>query len=129
MASVAVKLLLLSGVYLISGSVVAQCGMGVPSAGNPNCIPPSVQGSPYGNSRGTSQPPVQQQPIIIRHEWADRWGAMVLDDVNPVTGFSTGAKSKQEALNLAKSDCFFKGGGGGVPICLHTKTSARSWLL
>ena len=98
--------------FLLSGNVAAQCGMGIPSAGNPNCVPPGMPGSPYVTApQNNSRQPVYQQPIIIKHEWADRWGAMVVDNVHPVTGFSTGAPSKNDAMRLAKADCLNKGGG------------------
>ena len=100
-------------IFLLSGNVAAQCGMGVPSAGNPNCIPPGASGSPYVTTpQNNSRQPLPQQPIIIKHKWADRWGAMVADSINPVAGFSSGARSKNEALMLAKKDCHSKGGEG-----------------
>ena len=90
----------------------AQCGMGIPSAGNPNCVPPGMPGSPYVTApQNNSRQPVYQQPIIIKHEWADRWGAMIADSEHPVFGVSSGASSKMEAIKLAKLDCYKKGGG------------------
>lgn len=103
-------MILLGSCYL--NTAQAQCGMGVPSAGNPNCIPPSVQGSPYGSNQGAyNQQPVRQQPIIIKHDWEDRWGAMIADNQHPVFGVSSGASSKMEAIRLAQLDCYNKGGG------------------
>ena len=86
----------------------AQCGMGVPGAGNPGCIPPDVLNQQNQNSTNQQQP----QKIVIRHKWADRWGAMVVDDVNPVTGHSVSARNRKEARKLAKNDCLLNGGGG-----------------
>lgn len=107
---VSVKVFAAAGLFFcVANPAHAQCGAGIPSGGNPNCLPPDVL---YKN-QGISQPQITapaQQPIIIRQKWADRWGAMVLDDVNPVTGFSTGAESKSEALRLAKQDCLSRGG-------------------
>ena len=93
-----------------SENVVAQCGMGIPGAGNPGCIPPDILNQQNNNHEHNGQP--QSKTIIVRHKWADRWGAMVADNINPVIGFSTGAKSKRDALRLAKSDCLSKGGRG-----------------
>lgn len=109
MMSVGFKSTLLVVVFSLSGDVLAQCGAGIPSGGNPSCIPPSVY-----HSQGITQPQMntpRQQPIVIRHKWADRWGAMVADRTNPVIGFSTGAVSKNEAMRLARVDCLSKGGG------------------
>lgn len=99
--------------FLLSGNVAAQCGMGIPSAGNPNCVPPGMPGSPYVTApQNNSRQPVYQQPIIIKHEWADRWGAMVADRINPVFGYSQNARSQKEAEQLAIADCESKGGRG-----------------
>ena len=88
----------------------AQCGMGIPSAGNPNCIPPSVQGSPYGNSQGSYGQQPARQPIVIRHKWADRWGAISADGEAGSLGFVTGYPDKASAELAAVRECL-RGGG------------------
>lgn len=104
------KLIALASLLIASGNAAAQCGAGIPSGGNPLCIPPDVY---HGQSHNQPQAGMSnRQPVIIRQKWEDRWGAMVLDDVKPITGFSTGARTKSEAMRLAKMDCLSKGGGG-----------------
>lgn len=96
-------------VLFMSGFTHAQCPAGIPSGGNPNCLPPDVL---YGNQGvGQSQNAPSQQPIVIRHKWADRWGAIIYDKVKPVIGTSQGLSSKRKAIASAVADCKAKGGG------------------
>lgn len=92
---------------LATGAVGAQCAPGVPSAGNPGCIPPSQPNSPY------YQPPVEPgaapapQPV-----WEDRWAAVAVDDATGTAGVSTGKLSKGDANRAAIADCRTDGAQG-----------------
>ncbi|WP_394372390.1 DUF4189 domain-containing protein [Ralstonia wenshanensis] len=76
---------------------LAQCAPGIPSAGNPGCIPPDQQSSPY-YQRG-------QQPVSPPPVWADRWGAVVVDEQTGQAGLVTGRASRQDAIDAARHDC------------------------
>lgn len=101
------RVALVLGALLLTpaGSAYAQCGMGIPGAGNPGCIPPDVL-----NQQNTTP---QQQPrtIIIRHKWADRWGAISLDGIAGSLGFVTGYPNKRSAEKAAVRECVAGGGG------------------
>lgn len=106
-----IQIILFTGFLSVTGAVHAQCGMGIPSAGNPNCVPPGMPGSPYVTTpQNNSRHPVQQQPIVIRHKWADRWGAISADGVAGSLGFVTGYPDKRSAELAAVQEC--RGGGG-----------------
>lgn len=100
------NLLLLIALASMPFFTQAQCGMGIPGAGNPGCVPPDVLNQQNQNSTTQQQP----QTILIRHKWADRWGAIVVDDNNPVFGYSEGISNKRKARALAALDCLKKGG-------------------
>lgn len=123
MKSMLSKLGLLLVAALASGGVAAQCGAGIPSGGNPNCIPPEVY-----HGQGITQPQMTapvQQPIIIQHKWADRWGAIIHDQVNPVIGVSQGLASKEQAIAVATADCRSNGGGQcSDPFIFHNQCAA-----
>ena len=76
----------------------AQCAPGVPSAGNPACIPPNQSNSPYYQGGQTQAPP----PAVV---WADRWGAVAVDQTTGDAGTVENRASKTEAENKALSDC------------------------
>lgn len=103
-----VKFLLSITLYFLSAAASAQCGAGIPSGGNPLCIPPDRYNNQNNNQSQTA--PVQQT-IVIRQKWADRWGAIIYDQVNPVIGVSHGLDSEQAAIKVASSDCRSNGGG------------------
>lgn len=97
------RALTLIGALGLSGSIVAQgCPAGIPSAGNPGCIPPSQSNSPYhqSGSGGGSEP---------RAKWETRWGAFAIDFKTGL-GTSKGMRSKRAAQNAAIADCRSKGG-------------------
>ena len=96
-----VKWLLLCFLSL-SGAANAQgCPAGIPSAGNPGCIPPDRTNSPYYQN-GSTQPSASGR-------WETRWGAFVLDQKTGL-GISSGMSSKRAALSAATADCRAKGG-------------------
>jgi hypothetical protein len=83
----------------LGASAWAQCGGGIPSAGNPGCIPPDRSNSPYyqGGTGSTPLPP----PAI----WADRWGAIAYDSKANTYGISVNQDDKAKAKKAAFSDC------------------------
>lgn len=102
--------LLLSALLSISAiglgsSMSAQAEGGCPSG----YVPTPNQGQPcaadynlpHWNQQQQSQPQAQ---------WADRWGAISVDDKNAVVGVSTSKSSKNLAQKSAISDCTTRGG-------------------
>ncbi|WP_082648568.1 DUF4189 domain-containing protein [Lysobacter capsici] len=95
--------LALVGALSLSGIAVAQsCPSGIPSAGNPVCIPPGQSNSPYYQSGGAS---VSTTAV----KWETRWGAFAID-MKTGLGTSKGMRSKRAAQNAAISACRNKGG-------------------
>lgn len=88
---------------LISGAAFAQsCPEGIPSAGNPQCLPPTAENSPY--YQGDSL-----QPVVRPVRWIDRWGAIASDDKGHV-GVATELPNASDAQAVAIRDCQNKGG-------------------
>lgn len=102
--------LIITLIYLIlCGAVQAQtaCPSGV-APGSAQCGPSSEYHDVESASRAvTYQPSV---PVVIKRKWADRWGTIAYDELNPIIGTSSGIKSKRAAVNTALSDCRSKGG-------------------
>ena len=82
---------------------VAQCAPGIPSAGNPGCIPPNQQNSPCDQ-------PAQGAPVDSTATWADRWGAIAMDPHSGVSGLAEHETSKAKAVNGALSQCSSRDG-------------------
>jgi hypothetical protein len=99
------RCLLLFGLLMAGAPVFAQCPAGIPSAGNPGCIPPDQSNSPYyqQNGAGTTQP----QAV-----WADRWGAIAVDKGKQSVGIGVAEMmaSERKAKASAIGDCRAKGG-------------------
>lgn len=92
---------------LATNLVIAQCAPGIPSAGNPGCIPPSQPNSPY------YQPPVEPGSAPApQPAWEDRWAAVAVDDATGTAGVSTGKLSKGDANRAAIADCRTDGAQG-----------------
>lgn len=104
--------LLGSALFFISTYASAQCG-GMVNV-NGVCIPPDQASSPLHGQYTYGQPgqtnPVTPSPIVMQQKWADRWGSIVTDEVQPIIGTSTGIKNKRLAEKQAISDCKNKGG-------------------
>lgn len=101
------KVLVTLGLMCMSGLVGAQnCGGMV--AVNGVCIPPDSPTSPLNSTYG-QQPGQSAAPQM---KWADRWGAIAIDDTNSSVGAVVGMPSKQDAEKLAMEQCRSKGGGG-----------------
>lgn len=101
------KFVLLAGaIACISSSAMAQsCGGGLPS-GTPGCIPPDNLASPLSTVDGSTG---YRKPVEV---WANRWGAIAVDNVNGGIGIgrSVGMRSKRAAERAALKDCRSKGG-------------------
>jgi hypothetical protein len=84
----------------------AQCGAGIPGAGNPGCIPPTVSGSPYGqpSEAGTFI------PAPARAVWEDRWGAVAMDLDADASGSTSDGFNEDRASHSALDDCAAQGG-------------------
>lgn len=95
------------GIVLLgqTGIATAQCAPGIPSAGNPGCIPPNQTNSPYYQD-GTDELPA---PPPAGH-WESRWGAVALDYSAMKAGFQTGEGSKSAAERSAAGKCVAAGG-------------------
>ncbi len=103
------KLVILLGMGLagLCGPVWAQnCPEGIPSAGNPACIPPDRENSPYYQGHGGSN----QAAVPPLMKWADRWGAIATDGPSASLGTAVGMSSKRKAEKIALTQCRAKGG-------------------
>lgn len=92
---------------LFSNSVHGQCAPGIPSAGNPGCIPPTSPGSPYGQPEATADPTRLQQPSV---RWIDSWGAIAYDRAEVKAGNAEDQPSKEAASRVAMDYCQRYGG-------------------
>lgn len=108
----------------------AQCPSGIPSAGNPLCLPPGAPGSPYG---GNSSPP--PPAVGPKARWRLTWGAFASDAAKAVVGTSTGQFSERAARRKAMDKCASMGGGElcshadiRAPVCRDCRSSRR-WVL
>ena len=83
---------------LLSSVAWSQCGGGIPSAGNPGCIPPDRSNSPYyqGGDDSTAPPPAI---------WESRWGAVAYDRETKRFGTSSKQGSEFQAEKSALADC------------------------
>ena len=83
---------------LLSSVAWSQCGGGIPSAGNPGCIPPDRSNSPYyqGGDDSTAS------PAAI---WESRWGAVAYDRETDRFGISSKQGSEFQAKKSALADC------------------------
>lgn len=89
---------------LAPGFAFAQsCPEGIPSAGNPQCLPPTAENSPYyqGDSSQPSAPPVR---------WADRWGAIATDAQNARLGAVVDFPNERKAKRASLETCQQNGG-------------------
>ena len=96
------------------------CGAGIPSAGNPGCIPPDRSNSPYyqRDMDATSSP---------REVWVDRWGAIAFGRTS-ILGVSEGKVSKRDAEDAALEDCTAQGGRNcKVDLSYYNQCAAVAW--
>lgn len=88
---------------VFSSPIYAQCAPGIPSAGNPGCIPPDQANSPYSQE----QPAPTYSPRTI---WLDRWGAIAVDEATGKAGTVSASASKGKAEGEALTRCSENGG-------------------
>lgn len=99
---IASRMAFLTAAMLLSSAVYAQCAPGIPSAGNPGCIPPDQYNSPYSQSAAPAQvPPVK---------WADRWGSVAVDEKTGKFGTVSQSAAKAKAESQALDRCASAGG-------------------
>ncbi len=90
------------------GSALAQCAAGIPSAGNPGCIPPTAPSSPY--NLGTDPYPGAGADSAATPVWRETWGAIALDMTVGRAGMSDTEDSKDAAVAVALARCKNAGG-------------------
>lgn len=100
------RLLMVSGLLCMSGSVFAQCAAGIPSGGNPLCVPPAVYYGNSGDAASSNDAP--------RVKWQKRWGATAYDEKTGVFAAVRSSTSKKKAEKAAIEMCRQK---GGSPSC------------
>ena len=116
-------LLLVFG-FSISASASAQCAAGIPSGGNPQCLPPDALYKNQGITQPQSTMPAQQ-PTVIRQKWADRWGAISADGVAGSLGLVTGYPDRKSAEKAAVQECLRGGGHDCKPeYAFHNQCAA-----
>lgn len=95
-----------------------QCPMGIPSQGNPACIPPDI----FFNTPGNAQPPELPGP-----QWQTRWGAIAAGGGG--FGASVNMPSKRKAVKQAIQSCKDSGGGGKCTLMIsyYNQCSAVAW--
>lgn len=114
--AITIRTFLLCGLICFSSGASAQgCGNGVPSAGNPMCIPPDAVGSPYGSGEGGGGSGAA---------WRSYWGALARDEKDSVIGVAEYSASRRRATKLALSDCKSKGGTGCVILVTYKNQCA-----
>lgn len=71
-----------------------------------------------------SQQQMQQQPPQPTGYWETTWGAIAPSPVGGVMGVAVGASSKEEAENIALTECKAKGGGACKVSAYHNQCIA-----
>lgn len=100
----------------------SQCAPGIPSAGNPGCIPPNQANSPY--DQGADAP---RQVPQSRAVWSDRWGAIAFGHTS-ILGTSASQRSQSAAEDAALNDCRKQGGQDCfISISYHNQCGAVAW--
>ncbi|MBX9403418.1 DUF4189 domain-containing protein [Lysobacter sp. BMK333-48F3] len=85
-----------------AGGAYAQCPAGIPSAGNPQCVPPNAPGWGHNSSSGE---PARPEPV-----WKRTWGAIAADGVSAALGTASGIDSRESAEQIALMECSERGG-------------------
>jgi hypothetical protein len=100
----------------LSVTAFAQgCPYGIPSAGNPGCVPPDQ------SYQSTAEIPVRGP------EWQKTWGAIAFGRTS-ITGTSTGLKSKRKAEKEALNQCRAKGGSEcRISLSYQNQCAAIAW--
>lgn len=98
---------------------LAQCQAGMPSAGNPQCIPPSAW-----PQNGPAQQAAPAEPV-----WKLTWGAIAIDPDSGSVGHAVGSSSKRKAEREALRSCTTNGGGNCKQILFayHNQCGVVAW--
>ncbi|MGN6480814.1 DUF4189 domain-containing protein [Luteibacter sp.] len=83
----------------------SQCAPGVPSAGNPGCIPANQPNSPYYRDDASGLVVQQPQP-----RWESRWGAIAVDLKLAKGGTAVDQDSESAASRGSLDRCASNGG-------------------
>jgi hypothetical protein len=102
----AIRLAFLIIVACVTTSTWGQCAPGIPSAGNPGCIPPDQATSPY-SLEDTGNP---SKPAENSAAWESRWGSIALDFEKSKAGTISNSSDEQDAISIARSRCSENGG-------------------
>lgn len=90
-------------IFAISDTALSQCAPGIPSAGNPGCVPPNVPGSlGLGYNQG--------QSFATKATWEKRWGAIAFDKYTDHLSVTNNEPSEQSATKKVMDDCKTQGG-------------------
>lgn len=103
--------LLFPAVLLLgSGAALAQnCPSGIPSAGNPQCLPPPSAPAGAPPRRATPNP----SPRVPQPRWLSQWGAISIDAALSKMGVAEGKTSRADAERTALAACRTNGGEAG----------------
>jgi hypothetical protein len=115
-----IRFFLLAALSLFwTGAALAQCQAGMPSAGNPQCIPPSAWPQ---NRPGQQAAPAE--PV-----WKLTWGAISIDPNSGSVGHAVGSSSKRKAEREALRSCTTNGGGDCKKILFayHNQCGVVAW--
>jgi len=97
----------------------AQCATGVDTGGQ--CIPPEAL-APQGG--GHTPQPVQQRLSV----WANRWGAVAIDESTGDIGVAVNRDNESEAVTNAMHDCGLKGSQHcKLGLAYHNQCAALAW--
>ncbi|WP_082647827.1 DUF4189 domain-containing protein [Lysobacter antibioticus] len=108
----------IAGFLVFSGrNASAQCPAGIPSAGNPQCVPPSA----WPQNTAATQP--------AGPAWKLTWGAIAIDPDHGDVGTSVGQFSKRNAEREALVRCAEKGAKGCKKILFtyQNQCAAVAW--
>ena len=105
----------------IQPTFAQSCPAGIPSGGNPLCLPPGASGSPY--QQGS---PGQAEARQAR--WEARWGAIAFDPSNAEVGVASGMSSKRKAKDAALANCKERGGNScKIDLVYYNQCGVVAW--
>lgn len=122
-----IKFFAIFGLVLSAYSTQAwsQCAPGVPSAGNPGCIPVDRPESPYFHGNPDQ---LRNQKQAEDQVWSDRWGALVIDNDTGEAGLVANRNSKSEAIDDAMAACRKNGSQNcRLRIYYYNQCAAVAW--
>lgn len=120
------RVLFLVGLMMVGVPVFAQCPAGIPAGNNPLCMPPDNPSSPYYQP----DPDASTAPSAPNVRWADRWGAIAVDNATESVGIGVAEKmsSERKAKDAALNDCRAKGGTKcAVSLAYYNQCGVLLW--